>query len=85
METTADRKRKQHDLVGKLQSSKDSPQVVWIVALLESMIEDEKHALISTDGNETLHAQGRARALGQLITMITRPITPIKPPQQTGE
>lgn len=85
MQTPTERKRKQHELIEKLQASKDSPQVVWFVEMLELMIEDEKHALISTEGNETLHAQGRARALGQLIMALTRPITPIKQPQQTGE
>lgn len=78
-------KPRQSELVNELQLARDVPQVRMVVELMSLMLEELKHSLISTASDETLVTQGKAQAVGQLLMMLTRRITPIKPPQQTGE
>lgn len=78
-------KVRQSEIISELQLGREMPQVRMVVELLGMMLEDAKHALISTTGDATLLTQGKAQAIGQLLTAMVRPISQIKPPQQTGE
>lgn len=78
-------KIRQSDIISELHRTRDSHQVTMFIELLGFMLEEEKHTLVSSTGDDTLRTQGKAMAVGQLLTMLTRAIVPIKALEQTGD
>lgn len=77
LKTPQDRKEDQLQIVLDLQRSQ-APEVKLVLRLIDSMFEDVKDLLVTSQGEFTLKYQGEARALRTLYKVMTQPPVPTK-------